>query len=242
MDRTLTPQSSLETLKREAKRWLVALRRNDPDARARLARSHPKAPPNATLRDVQLALAREYGFDGWAALKTELARRRDRAHEPRDAIIQSLFEAALRGDAARVLDILEMQPDVVNERAPLPGHTGKRTALHFAINSNSEAVVEVLLAHGADPNIRDDGDNAMPLHFAAEKRNLVVVKRLIEHGADPIGAGDYHDLAVIGWATCFGDPSNFAVAEYLLAHGAAHTIFSAVAMGAADAVRRIVGI
>lgn len=242
MDRTLTPQSALETLKRQAKRWLGALRRNDPGARARLARSHPKAPPNATLRDVQLALAREYGFDGWGALKTELARRRDRAHEPRDAIIQSLFEAALRGDAARVRDILEMQPDVVNERAPLPGHTGKRTALHFAINSNSEAVVEVLLAHGADPNIRDDGDNAMPLHFAAEKRNLAVVKRLIEHGADPIGAGDYHDLAVIGWATCFGDPSNFAVAEYLLAHGAAHTIFSAVAMGAADAVRRIVGI
>ncbi|HEV2180624.1 MAG TPA: ankyrin repeat domain-containing protein [Gemmatimonadaceae bacterium] len=242
MDRTLTPQSSLETLKREAKRWLAALRTNDPDARARLARSHPQAPPNATLRDVQLALAREYGFDGWAALKTELARRRDRAHEPRDATIQSLFEAALRGDAVRVRGILEVHPDLVNERAPLPGHTGHRTALHFAINSNSEAVVDVLLAHGADPNIRDDGDNAMPLHFAAEKRNLGIVKRLIEHGADPNGAGDYHDLAVIGWATCFGDPSNFAVAEYLLAHGAAHTIFSAVAMGAADAVRRIVGI
>lgn len=242
MDRTLTPQSSLETLKREAKRWLAALRTNDPDARARLARSHPEAPPNATLRDVQLALAREYGFDGWIALKSELARRRDREHAPRDAITQSLLEAASRGDAARVREILDAHPDIVNARAPLPGHTGKRTALHFAMNSNSEAVVDVLLAHGADPNIRDDGDNAMPLHFAAEKRNLAIVKRLIEHGADPIGAGDYHDLTVIGWATCFGDPSNFTVAEYLLAHGAAHTIFSAVAMGAADAVRRIVSI
>lgn len=242
MDRTLTPQSSLETLKREAKRWLVALRRNDPDARARLARSHPKAPPNATLRDVQFALAREYGFDGWPALKTELARRRERDAAPRDAIVRSLFEAATRGDAQRVREILDGYPDIVNERAPLPGHTGRRTALHFAMNGNSEAVVDVLLAHGADPNARDDGDNAMPLHFAAEKRNLAIVKLLIEHGADPIGPGDYHDLAVIGWATCFGDPSNFAVAEYLLAHGAVHTIFSAVAMGAADAVRRIVGI
>lgn len=242
MDRTLTPQSSLETLKREAKRWLAALRRNDPDARARLARSHPQAPPNATLRDVQLALAREYGFDGWTALKTELARRRQREDAPLDAVVQSLFEAAARGDAARAREILDAHPDIVNERAPLPGHTGKRTALHFAMNSNSEAVVDVLLAHGADPNIRDDGDNAMPLHFAAEKRNMGVVRRLIEHGADPIGAGDYHDLSVIGWATCFGDPSTFTVAEYLLAHGAEHTIFSAVAMGAADAVRRIVGI
>ena len=242
MDRTLTPQSSLETLKREAKRWLATLRRNDPDARARLARSHPGAPPNATLRDVQLALAREYGFDGWTALKTELARRGERGDAPHDTLVQSLFEAATRGDAARVREILDAHPDIVNERGPLPGHTGKRTALHFAMNSGSEAVVDVLLAHGADPNVRDDGDNAMPLHFAAEKRNLGIVRRLIEHGADPVGAGDYHDLAVIGWATCFGDPSNLTVAEYLLAHGAEHTIFSAVAMGAADAVRRIVGI
>jgi len=242
MDRILTPRSSLESLKREAKRWLAAVRRNDPDARARLARSHPSAPPNATLRDVQVALAREYGFAGWAALKAELAARTH--HEPasRETAVQSLLDAAARGDAARVRDVLDAHPGIVNERAALPGHTGKRTALHFAMNSESEDVVNELLSHGADPNIRDDGDNAMPIHFAAEKRNLGIVRRLIEHGADPIGAGDYHELGVIGWATCFGDASNFSVVEDLLAHGAAHTIFSAVAMGATDAIRRIVGI
>ena len=242
MDRKLTPQSSLETLKREAKRWLAALRENDPDARARLARSHPSAPPNATLRDVQLALAREYGCAGWAALKSELESRARRAPMSRDAAIQSLLDAANRGDAARVREVLGAHPDIVNERAALAGHTGKRTALHFAMNNGSDAVVDALLAHGADPNVRDDGDNAMPLHFAAEKRNLGIVRRLIEHGADPIGFGDYHDLAVIGWATCFGDQANLSVAEYLLAHGAVHTIFSAVAMGATEAIRRIVGI
>jgi len=242
MDRILTPQSSLEALKREAKRWLAALRRNDPQARARLARSHPQAPPNATLRDVQLALAREYGFDGWAALKAELARRRASALAPRDAAVQSLLRAAAEGDAARVRATLAAHPEVVNERATLEGHTGRRTALHFAMNSASEAVVDALLAHGADPNIRDDGDNAFPLHFAAERRHLGIARKLIEHGADPIGAGDYHDLGVIGWATCFGDASNRSVADYLLAHGAEHTIFSAVALGATDAIRRIVGI
>lgn len=242
MDRKLTPQSSLETLKREAKRWLAALRENDLDARARFARSHPSAPPNATLRDVQFALAREYGFAGWAALKAELDSRARRTPVSRDAAIQSLVDAANHGDAGRVRDVLDAHPDIVNERATLAGHTGKRTALHFAMNNSSDAVLDALLAHGADPNIRDDGDNAMPLHFAAEKRNLGIVKRLLEHGADPIGAGDYHDLTVIGWATCFGDPSNLSVAEYLLAHGAEHTVFSAVAMGATDAIRRIVGI
>ncbi|MGH7649600.1 MAG: ankyrin repeat domain-containing protein, partial [Gemmatimonadaceae bacterium] len=191
---------------------------------------------------VQLALARELGFAGWAALKTELATRARRAPASREAVIESLLSAAIRGDAARVRELLSAQPDIVNERAALPGHTGKRTALHFAMNNESIAMVDELLSRGADPNIRDDGDNAMPLHFAAERRNLDIVTRLIEHGADPIGAGDYHDLGVIGWATCFGDAANLAVAEYLLAHGSVHTIFSAVAMDATDAIREIVGI
>lgn len=240
MDRKLTLQSSLETLKREAKRWLAALRRHDPDARARFARSHPSAPPNATLRDVQLAVAREYGFAGWAALTTALESRPRAAPVGRDGAVHALLEAASRGDATRVRETLDAHPDIVNERGALPGHTGHRTALHFAMNSGSVAVVDALLDRGADPNIRDEGDNAMPLHFAAEQRHLAIVRRLIEHGADPIGAGDYHDLAVIGWATCFGDPSDFAVAEYLLEHGAVHTIFSSVALGDAEAIRRIV--
>src|SRR5437763_1960091 len=84
----------------------------------------------------------------------------------------------------------------------LPELSGKRTALHFAMHSMSEAVVATLLTRGADPNVRDDGDNAMPIHFAAERGALNIVKRLIEHGADPIGAGTTHELEVIGWATC----------------------------------------
>jgi ankyrin repeat protein len=59
----------LESLKREAKRWLKALRANDAAARARFARTHPHPPADPTLRDVQLALARERGFAGWLDLK-----------------------------------------------------------------------------------------------------------------------------------------------------------------------------
>jgi hypothetical protein len=61
MSRTLTPDSSLETLKKEAKRWLKALRAGDAQARRRLIAATPAAPANPGLRDVQLALAREYG-------------------------------------------------------------------------------------------------------------------------------------------------------------------------------------
>jgi uncharacterized protein len=76
----------LESLKREAKRWLRALRANDATARARFVRVHSNPPPAIpTLRDVQLALARERGFSGWAELKAEIDAQppRDTAHAKR---------------------------------------------------------------------------------------------------------------------------------------------------------------
>jgi hypothetical protein len=60
---------SLDSLKKEAKRWLDALRANVSDARARLERALPNAPTIPTLRDVQHAIAREHGFPGWSALR-----------------------------------------------------------------------------------------------------------------------------------------------------------------------------
>ena len=241
MSRKLTPRSSLETLRTEAKRWLKALRAQDPVARARLVRALPDTPANPTLRDVQHALAHEYGFPGWTALRRELdARRAASSPSSRVDAIQALFTAAEQGDAARVATVLAAWPDIVNERAVLAGHTGRRTALHFAMNRSSEAVTEVLLAHGADPNIRDDGDNAMPLHFAAEHGSLGIVRRLIERGADPIGAADHHELDVIGWATVFARTLNRELVDYLLSHGARHNISSAVVMGDAGAIRAVV--
>ena len=62
----------LESLKKESKRWLKALRANDASARARFVRVHPKPSASPTLRDVQLALARERGFAGWTDLKADL--------------------------------------------------------------------------------------------------------------------------------------------------------------------------
>ena len=84
--------------------------------------------------------------------------------------------------------------------------------------------------------------SAMPIHFAAERGNLAIVRKLIEHGADPNGAGDTHELSVIGWATCWDgcdDGAHRAIADFLVSRGARHHIFSAIAMNLADEVRRI---
>jgi hypothetical protein len=69
MSDKLPPGRGFDSLRKEAKRWLAALRANAADARARLERALPNARARPTLRDVQHALAREHGFSGWAALK-----------------------------------------------------------------------------------------------------------------------------------------------------------------------------
>src|SRR5262245_20998632 len=86
------PHRNLESLKKEAKRWLDALRAGDPDARARLARAFPDAPATLTLRDVQYALAREHGFAGWTLLKDAIEKRSAEAADA-GARALSLYEA-----------------------------------------------------------------------------------------------------------------------------------------------------
>jgi hypothetical protein len=72
-DQTPHRRRTLESLRKEAKHWLKALRAADPDARARFDRAIPDAPAIPTLRDVQHALAREQGLAGWTALRQALA-------------------------------------------------------------------------------------------------------------------------------------------------------------------------
>src|ERR1700722_15773089 len=69
MPRELTPATSLDNLRKEAKRWLKALRQNDAEARERMLRAYPNAPHSPVLRDVHHALACEYGEADWKHLK-----------------------------------------------------------------------------------------------------------------------------------------------------------------------------
>jgi hypothetical protein len=97
----LTPQSNLESLRKEAKRRLKALRAGDPQEHDRLGQIHPghKA---ATLRVVQHALALEYGFSSWAALKRELEERAFAARSHHERVTLFLEKSANRaGDGCR---------------------------------------------------------------------------------------------------------------------------------------------
>jgi len=91
MNDELPGRRSLDSLKKEAKRWLAALRANTASARARLERAIDDAPAIPTLRDVQHALAREHGFPGWSALK-EAVDRATSANRDAAATTLALFE------------------------------------------------------------------------------------------------------------------------------------------------------
>lgn len=100
MQRKLTPATSLENLKREAKQWLKALREGEPEARERFQRAYPKHTGTLVLRDAQHALAREHGFEGWKELRRAVQQAaRARTSEAHEQAARD-FVDAYQGDAA----------------------------------------------------------------------------------------------------------------------------------------------
>ena len=212
---SLPEKASLEWLRKQAKHRLDALRERDPGAK---------------LAAAQLEVAREYGFPSWRALK---------AHVDALTIDGQLIEAARSGDVASLGILLDAHPEKLHLKQP----PYEWSLLHVAAHQGKLEAVDLLLRRGLDVNVRERGDNTYPLHWAAAAGHLDVVKRLVDAGADIIGAGDDHELEVIGWATCWDgaqDAAHRAVADYLVSRGARHHIFSAIALDDADEVRRLV--
>ena len=179
---------------------------------------------DARLSAAQLAVARDHGFPSWRALKAEVDRRRS---PTRDAF----FAACAAGDVGALRDLLERDPNLARER-----HRGT-TGLHLAVRHPD--AVRLLVEHGADVNARDDGDNALPLHFAAGGGPLDSVRALLDAGSDVHGLGDVHQMDVIGWATVFAEARRDVV-DLLVERGARPHVFSAIALGDVDLLRRVV--
>ncbi len=185
MSRALTSKTTIDLLRKHAKRWLKALRAGDPAAAARLKAAWPDAPAEPRLRDVQHALARDYGAQNWIALKAAVddlalagrneaeraeillrhgwdgdpsAARRLLARRPEIARL-NLFTAAMCGDLAEVERRLVVDPEAARRTGGPLGWTALACVTYGRLDgAKAVAIARRLLEAGADPNFQfDDG-------------------------------------------------------------------------------------
>ena len=204
------PRASLESLRKEAKRWLKALRAGEPEARARLAKVHPAAVASPTLRAVQHAMALEHGFPGWMALRDALSD--SAAVKPGIDWVARFFDVACPDHHVRG------GPDHVRAR-----HTAMRILEHFpevATDSFHTAIVT--------------GDLDEVRRVLAERPEMARAKSgtasATRSGAG--GEGDwFHDIGPKGWEPLLylaftrlplpsANDNAVAIARLLLDHGA----------------------
>lgn len=182
MSRQLSSRSDLDTLKKEAKRWLKALRAGDAKALARLRDAYAKAPVTPVLRDIQHALALEYGFADWPALKQALA---DRAMTrlSRDARADILLRHVWGGDVGAAGRLLRHDPTLAHH------------SLYTAVVCGDIAEVERRLAENpAAASAKGGPLNWEPLLYLAFARlpqqaaigqAMAIARLLLDRGADP---------------------------------------------------------
>ncbi len=185
MGRALTSRTNLDTLRKDAKRWLKAVRAGDAKARSRLDAAWPGAPAGPGLRDTQHALALEFGCESWIALKAAIedlavvrksyaervdqvlrhgwggdvaAARRVLQHYP-DVAKDSLFTAAACGDLGEVERRLDLDPtEAMRTGGPLNWTALAQVTYGRLDPTNAVAIAQRLLEAGADSNFQfDDG-------------------------------------------------------------------------------------
>jgi hypothetical protein len=185
MVRPISSRTTVSLLKQDAKRWLNSLRQHDPTAQKRLRDAWPQAPDDPTLRDVQHALAREYGEQSWVALLDRLAdmaverqgraewlalvlshgwtgdittARRLASRHP-ELARDSLFAAAAMGNVTEVERHLKQSPASATATCDVRGWTALAHVAYGRLDEeNALTIAQRLLDAGADIHFHfDDG-------------------------------------------------------------------------------------
>jgi ankyrin repeat protein len=180
--RTLPARADLEQQRKLAKELIAAFRRGDAEARARIRAELPNK-ATVALADAQFVLAREYGFESWAALKEHIEAKARDARPP----IERFKSAVERGDANAVRRVLGQHANVraaIND--PIFGFDSPALV---AVGDEPE-VVDVLVEFGADPNrgSRWWAGSFLPLYGASPR----IAERLLAAGAIPDACAAAH--------------------------------------------------
>jgi ankyrin repeat protein len=169
MAQALPARPNLDWLRKTAKDHLRELRAQDPARK---------------LADAQFAVARQFGFSSWRALKAHV----DQVYSAASALPDEEVAAFLRHVGAGRVDAIKAAlaktPAIVNAVGPHPYWSGRPQALHVSIETTRRDVFDLLLTAGADIN----GDNRLyehwsPLMITYDKERPDMRETLLAHGA-----------------------------------------------------------
>jgi ankyrin repeat protein len=136
MSQALPARPNLDWLRKTAKQQLHELRKDNPGAK---------------LAAAQLALARQYGFRSWRALRAEVDRLAALASSGEQATA-ALLRAVGIGQIGTVRAMLAAAPELINAIGPHPFWGGRPQPLHVSIETKRRDMFDLLLASGADIN------------------------------------------------------------------------------------------
>lgn len=147
MPQDLPARANLEHLKKQAKELLRAAQSGDADALARLrTQADRAADAPLKLADAQHAVAREYGFPTWRAMREHVEARAT----PADPL-EALALAVTADDVGRARSLLARTPALARRlEEPMPGGDFGERILNRAVRNRSRAMIDLLLEHGAD--------------------------------------------------------------------------------------------
>jgi ankyrin repeat protein len=151
----------------------------------------------------------------------------------REITVNDLDNLIYENDLAKLRSVLEQFPELLNQivREDRPQST-ETTVLMMAIRYKNTAAVKLLLDLGASANQRTTG-GIPALVAAASNGNIEAVKLLLEKGANPNdparGDSPLHVAAINGQRP---------IVELLLSKGLRHDLYSAIALGEVEMVRK----
>ncbi|MGV1788846.1 ankyrin repeat domain-containing protein [Rhizobium sp. A37_96] len=184
--RSLASTATLDSLKKQAKSFLKAVQSGDASARSRVAPYFTDI-AHVGLQDVQLVLAREFGFSSWTKLKAHLESG-DRKHVPRDQLANRFLSLAtvsyfgnIPADPARfdeARQLLEENPDIAGENIHIAAALGDADGIGRWLDRQPQ-----LLDRRGGPY------DWSPLMYAAYARlpgrsSLPAARELVRRGAD----------------------------------------------------------
>ncbi|GES45017.1 hypothetical protein RsS62_42690 [Rhizobium dioscoreae] len=202
--RSLAVDATLDSLKKQAKSFLKAVQAGDTSARSRVMPYFADI-ASVGLQDIQLVLAREFGFSSWAKLKAHLESS-DRKHIPRDQLANRFLSLAtvsyfanIPADPARfdeALVLLESHPEIADESIHVAAAFGDADRIARWLDRQPQLI-----------DRRGGPHDLTPLMYAAYARvpgrsSLPAACELVRRGADVnaffLDAGQYRFTVLTG--------------------------------------------